>query len=218
MRRSSRPPAGVVIVSSYLVGAVPFSGLVARAVRGVDLREVGSGTVSGTGLFRIAGLGPLLLGGILDLAKGAVGPALAGDDRPGLRAAAAAAAVIGHDWSIFLGGAGGRGISPAMGALVVGAPEGAVALLGGLALGKAAGATSVGALLAAIGLVPLLARTRGRDGAMLAGAVVAPMLVKRILGNRPPPPGRRPGVYLVRLVFDQDDPPWTLESSGGTSA
>ena len=76
------PPA-VVVASSYLAGAVPFSNLTARRTRGVDLRDVGNGTVSGTALYQVAGFGPLALGGVLDVAKGAVGPLLAGRDRPG---------------------------------------------------------------------------------------------------------------------------------------
>jgi hypothetical protein len=57
-----------------------------------------------------------------------------------------------------------------------------------------------------IALVPVLARTRGMSGAVRALAVTAPILLKRVLGNEP---GTRPstsGVYLNRLVFDQDEP------------
>src|SRR3954451_5465687 len=107
----------VVLAAAYLAGAVPFSNLMAKRRRGVDLRAVGSGTVSGTSLYEVAGFGALALAGVCDVAKGAVGPALAGRDRPARQATACAAAVAGHNWSRFLGGAGGRGISPAIGAL-----------------------------------------------------------------------------------------------------
>src|SRR5437763_12803090 len=117
----------VVLATSYLVGAIPFSNLMARRRRGVDLRTIGSGTVSGTSLYNVAGFGALALAGVCDVAKGSVGPLLAGRDRPGLQAAACGAAVAGHNWSPFLGGAGGRGISPAIGALRATAPAGAVA-------------------------------------------------------------------------------------------
>src|SRR5579884_4480394 len=60
------------LVLAYLAGAVPFSNVLAARVSGVDLREVGSGTVSGTGLYRVAGFLPLVVAGILDVAKGAV--------------------------------------------------------------------------------------------------------------------------------------------------
>src|SRR5581483_11583352 len=60
------------LVLAYLAGAVPFSNVLAARVSGVDLREVGSGTVSGTGLYRVAGFLPLVVAGILDVAKGAL--------------------------------------------------------------------------------------------------------------------------------------------------
>jgi glycerol-3-phosphate acyltransferase PlsY len=199
-----RLPAALVLAVSYLAGAVPVSGLVARRVAGVDLRQVGTGTVSGTGLYRVAGLGPLLVGGIGDVAKGTIGPLLAGRSRPRLRAAAGAAAVVGHNWSVFLRGAGGRGISPALGALAVSAPEGWAVVLAGLTAGKAVDATSLGAFVSYLVLPIVLWRTRGRDGLRIAVGLVAPMLLKRVLGNRPAS-GR---VLWIRLLFDQDDVRW----------
>src|SRR5256885_4767275 len=101
-----RPPAAVVIGAAYLAGAIPFSNLMARRTKGVDLRRVGSGTVSGTSLYEVAGFVPLALAGICDVAKGAVGPLLAGPERPGLAPGAAGAGIPGPDWSPFPGGAG----------------------------------------------------------------------------------------------------------------
>ena len=199
--------AFAVVAVAYLVGSVPFSGIIARRLKGVDLRQVGTGTVSGTGLYRVAGLRPLIVGGVLDVAKGAVGPLLAGQSRPGVAVVAGAAAVVGHNWSVFLRGAGGRGISPAMGAMLPLAPEGSVLLLVALAVGKAVDATSLGAFAGFVGLFPLLAANRP-GGALLAAALVAPMLVKRVVGNRPPSGPNRARVYLVRLFFDQDSPRW----------
>ncbi len=197
----------IVVGAGYLAGAIPFANLIARATKGVDLREVGTGTVSGTGLFYETGLKPLLAAGILDVAKGTVGPLLAGKDRPALAAAAGGAAVVGHNWSLFLRGAGGRGISPAMGAMLVNGWQGSLVLLAGIAGGRAVRLTSVGAFLAYLGLVPALKATRGRDGASAAAAVVAPMLLKRLAGNRPPPDSRRSETLLLRLIFDQDTLP-----------
>jgi glycerol-3-phosphate acyltransferase PlsY len=193
-----------VLAASWLAGSIPFSQLFARALRGVDLRTVESGTVSGTGLYRVAGFGPLAVAGVLDIAKGAVGPALAGRDRPGLQAAAGAAAVAGHNWSPWLGGAGGRGISPAIGALLATEWPGAAVLLGGLAVGRLARQTGLGALAADLALFPVLAARRGRRGLALAGALVAPMLAKRLAGNQPPPSTGRARVLASRLLFDND--------------
>lgn len=192
-----------VLGLSYLVGAVPFSNLAARRAAGVDLRTVGTGTVSGTALHRVAGFRVLAAAGVLEVAKGAVGPVLAGR-RTKLAALAAGAAVLGHNWSPFLRGAGGRGISPAMGALLVAAPTGTAVLAAGLAGGRLAGETAIGSLLADIALVPLAAWAHGRRGALTAAAVLAPMVAKRLAGNFPAPESRRGRTYVLRLLVDRD--------------
>src|SRR5438067_2391695 len=150
------PAPAVVLGVAYLAGAIPFSNLMARGARGVDLRRVGAGTVSGTSLYEVAGFVPLAVAGICDVAKGAVGPALAGPDRPELAAAAAAAGVAGHNWSPFLRGAGGRGISPALGALLVRNWPGTAVLLGGMTAGRLARETALGSFVADVALVPVL--------------------------------------------------------------
>lgn len=193
---------------AYLVGSVPFSNIAARLLRGVDLRRVGAGTVSGSGLYRVAGFGPLAVAGSLDVAKGAVGPLLAGRDRPVLAALAGGAAVAGHDWSPLLGFSGGRGVSPALGALAVNAPAGVAVLGAGLAAGRLARRTSLGCFVAYLALVPVLARVHGRRGALAGLAVLVPIVAKRLAGNAPPPTGpERRRVLWNRLVHDQDEVP-----------
>ncbi len=161
--RDEAPSPLVVVGLAFLAGAVPFTNIAARRLRGVDLRDVGTGTVSGTSLYRVAGFVPLAVAGVADILKGAVGPAVAGD-RPGLAAAAAGAAVAGHNWSPFLAGSGGRGLSPAIGALAVGNWPGSVLLLAGMTGGRLAGETALGCLAADVALVPMLRRTRGGPG------------------------------------------------------
>lgn len=196
--------AAVPVAFGWLAGAVPFSYLVARRVRGVDLREHGHGTVSGSALYEVAGFGPLVVGGVLDVAKGAVGPLLA-RDRPMVAAVAAVAAVAGHNWSPFLKGEGGRGISPAMGGLAVVAPPGAVILLSGLGLGKLARHTGLGSFLAQCLLVPTVGATHGRAAVVAASGIVAALWLKRMVGNRHARRDVSWQVYVSRLVFDHDD-------------
>ena len=154
-------------------------------------------------MYEVAGKGPLIAVGLLELAKGAVGPALAGRSRPRAAALAGAAAVAGHNWSPYMGGAGGRGISPAMGALLVLAPAGAGVLLAGLAVGKLAGETALGSFVADALLVPVTALVHGRPGRLAASAVLVPIVAKRLMGNAAP---LQPSlsVYLYRLLFDRD--------------
>lgn len=194
------PPA--ILAVSFLAGAVPFSNLAACRLRQVDLRQLGTGTVSATGVWQIAGLRPLVVTGILDVAKGTVGPLLAGHRRPALGAMACGMAVAGHNWSPFLGGAGGRGLSVAIGGLAATQPAGAAVLLAGLGLGKLAGQTGLGCLAADLALVPVLRRRAGKTGVTAAWAVLVPMLAKRLLGNGP---ARSPATYFARLLFDRDE-------------
>jgi glycerol-3-phosphate acyltransferase PlsY len=198
--------AALVAVAAFGVGAIPFSQIAARLAVGADLRRVGSGTVSGTSLYRVAGFGPLAAAGVLEVAKGAVGPLLAGGDRPALAGVCAGLAVAGHNWSPFLRGAGGRGISPALGAFLVVAWPGAVVLVVGLLGGRAIRQSGLGTFVALVALVPALALLRGADGAVAGGAVALPMAVKRVIGNRPPE-SRRVGVLAHRLLFDRDPGP-----------
>lgn len=196
-------PAVVILLVSFFIGAIPFSNLVARAARGVDLRDVESGTVSGTSLYHAAGFGALAVAGVLDVAKGALGPLLAGPDRPVLGALAVAAVVVGHNWSPFLRGAGGRGFAPSLGGLLVTAWPGTVLLLASLVIGLAIRQTGLTMFVAVVLLTPMLAITNGPAGALTGAAVAVPMLTKRVMGNRPAPPPRV-RVSLCRLVFDRD--------------
>ncbi len=196
-----------VVIVSFALGAIPFSNLLAQSVAGTDLRSVGSGTVSGTALYRVAGFTPLAIGGLMDVAK-AVPGVLAAGSAPVVSALAAAAAVAGHNWSPFLRGAGGRGASPAMGALAVVYWPGAVLLLAGLAVGRVMRQTGLVSFAAMVAL-PLLALSWSGRHAALAGALVAaPMLLKRLTANNTmPPAGRRGRVALRRLLCDNDGAP-----------
>jgi glycerol-3-phosphate acyltransferase PlsY len=106
------------IVAGYLVGSVPVGLIVGRAARGIDIRQYGSGKTGVTNVLRTCGArwGVLALAG--DLAKG-VGPVLLArfvSDEPYVHAAAGLAAAIGHDWPVFAGFQGGRGVATSFGA------------------------------------------------------------------------------------------------------
>jgi glycerol-3-phosphate acyltransferase PlsY len=106
-------------VLGYLLGSVPTGVLVCRVMRGVDLREQGSGHTGGLNTFRTAGLGAGILTGVVDLLLGAgavTGAALLTDD-PWAATAAGVMAVVGHNWSIFIRFGGGIGLSSLAGAL-----------------------------------------------------------------------------------------------------
>lgn len=213
-----RSGGAAVVTTAWIAGSIPFSNIAAHLRAKTDLRHVGNGTVSGSSLYDVAGFGPLAVAGVCDIAKGAVGPLLAGSRRPGLAAVSSAAAVAGHNWSPFLGGAGGRGISTAMGALAVRHWPGTAVLAAGLAGGRLARQTGLGSFIADVALVPTLVWRRGRWGGLAGGAIVGLLVAKRFAGNRPPEtPGWRP--YLHRLLYDCDpsDPttPTVTQPEGG---
>lgn len=115
------------VIVGYLLGAIPVGIIVGRLAGRVDLRDHGSRRTGTTNALRVLGPVPAAIVLLLDVAKGTVavlvGGWLAGAEAPELAAAAAgAAAIVGHTWSVFIGFGGGRGVATAGGALLAVAP------------------------------------------------------------------------------------------------
>jgi glycerol-3-phosphate acyltransferase PlsY len=108
-----------VIIGSYLVGSIP-SGMVIGKLRGIDIREYGSGNIGTTNVLRTLGarFGAIVL--VADVLKGVIAVLLARYiiETPTGEMAAGFAAVAGHDWSLFLKFKGGRGVATSLGALL----------------------------------------------------------------------------------------------------
>ncbi|MEM9383371.1 MAG: glycerol-3-phosphate 1-O-acyltransferase PlsY, partial [Planctomycetota bacterium] len=118
-------PALLVVLASYLLGAVPFGLVMARVLKGVDLREVGSGNIGATNAMRVLGKPLGIVAFLFDFAKGLVptflfaayAPAL-DDLAPGLAASlCGVAAVLGHCFPVYLGFRGGKGVATGCGAI-----------------------------------------------------------------------------------------------------
>ncbi len=155
----------VVLVTGYLLGAIPFGVIISKRFRGFDLRTKGSGNMGSTNAFRVLGWKLGLMVQILDLAKG-IGAVLIAtflfnglpfhnvtpfQDITVFRFIAGIAAVIGHCYTIFAGFKGGKGISTAAGMLVAIAPiETAVAIGIFMLVVFASGYISLGSISAAI--------------------------------------------------------------------
>lgn len=119
----------VVLVASYLIGAIPFSYLAGRAIKGIDLREHGSGNLGATNTFRMLGAKWAVAVLLLDVAKGLVPVLLAGRVELGgdvavqwLRLAAMFGAILGHLFSPYVRFSGGKGIATSAGAFMALAP------------------------------------------------------------------------------------------------
>lgn len=117
----------IAIAVGYLLGALPFGYLVARA-KGVNIFEVGSKNPGATNVRRVLGAGPGNLVLFLDAAKGAVAagwPLLAGDrDTQSLQIAGVIAAILGHGFSCFTGFRGGKSVATGGGGFAVLFPAG----------------------------------------------------------------------------------------------
>ena len=105
---------------AYALGCLSAGYYLARA-RGLDLRAAGSGSTGARNAGRLLGKGAFAATFALDLAKGALAVLAAGWVAPGLwgRPLAMVAVVMGHVWPAQLGFRGGKGISPAVGGLLV---------------------------------------------------------------------------------------------------
>ena len=112
--------AALLLAAAYLIGSIPFSYLVARRFGVADVRSVGSGNVGATNVMRSAGKTAGLLAFVLDAGKGAVAALLAQRFAPGgpLPAIAAATAVLGHMYPVWLGFRGGKGVATGCGAFL----------------------------------------------------------------------------------------------------
>ncbi|MBF0486338.1 MAG: glycerol-3-phosphate 1-O-acyltransferase PlsY [Candidatus Omnitrophica bacterium] len=111
----------LTVVFSYLVGALPTAYLFGKVLKGVDIRQHGSGNIGATNAFRVLGKGPGAAVLIIDIVKGIIAVVFIGNifhqDTNG-RILAAVAAVVGHNWTCFLNFKGGKGIATTLGVLI----------------------------------------------------------------------------------------------------
>ena len=115
-------------ILGYFLGAIPFGLLIGRWMKGIDLRAYGSHRTGATNALRTLGARAAASVFVLDFAKGVVAVLLArllfGGD-PLVEWAAAiggVAAIVGHNWSAFIGFTGGRGVATSAGGLAAMSP------------------------------------------------------------------------------------------------
>ena len=126
-------PLGILVVLSYLIGSIPTSIIVTKLLRGVDIREHGSGNAGGTNVIRVLGWRAGVFVILIDILKGYIAtmiiPKLMYGDLPFtnrtpfeditvIRIITGCAAILGHVWTAFSGFRGGKGIATAGGVLL----------------------------------------------------------------------------------------------------
>lgn len=109
----------VVFVIAYILGAIPAAYIAGR-IKGIDIRKVGSGNVGGINTFSSVGKLAGLLVAIFDFGKGALAAYIATliSEHPFIPMLAIIAAMIGHNWSVFIGFKGGKAVSVLLGGLL----------------------------------------------------------------------------------------------------
>ena len=123
----------IIVILSYLVGSIPNSIIVSKAVSGIDIRNHGSGNAGGTNVMRVLGWKYGMIVITLDALKGVIAVVLISrlyfgplpfenvspfDDFTLVQIIAGMSAVIGHIWTVFAGFKGGKGIATALGMLL----------------------------------------------------------------------------------------------------
>ena len=195
--------ATLLIVAAYLWGAVPTAYLVARYVKGIDIRNYGSGNVGASNAAEHVGGRIGLASGIFDaIGKGALIVVIASflDQDLAVQVGMGLAVIVGHNWSVYLRLTGGRGIATSLGVilglgLVWEFPVwGILSLFGRIARGDSALLALLGAL--ALPIVWMLS------------AITLLMVTKRTTANweRPKTDGSGlPRVLTNRILWDRDE-------------
>jgi len=110
----------LILITAYLIGALP-SAYIIGSYYGVNLRNMGDGNLGARNTYQVLGWKPALMVGFLDLGKGAFATWLATlllESRI-MHYLAGLAAILGHDFSIYIHFAGGQGMAANLGSLIV---------------------------------------------------------------------------------------------------
>ena len=173
----------ILLLICYLLGSFPSGSLVAKRWGVADLSQVGSGSIGATNAFRIMGFKPALLVLALDVAKGFVAVCLAylvwlpPFLFPLVKVTFGLAAIAGHNWSIFSGFKGGKGVATNCGVFLALVPQAVgIAALLWLAVALLTRWASAASLSAALAF-PLLAYAYGASWPELILAILAAVLV-----------------------------------------
>lgn len=125
----------LLVIFSYLVGSIPTAYLTGRLLKGIDIREVGSGNVGATNVFRTVGKTTGVIVLFIDITKGVVPVVIASRIFPEPYTEAAQiltgiAAICGHNWTVFLKFKGGKGVATSTGVVLSLVPMAALTALG----------------------------------------------------------------------------------------
>ncbi|MFD3258834.1 glycerol-3-phosphate 1-O-acyltransferase PlsY [Paenibacillus lentus] len=110
----------IAVIFSYLLGSVSFSVVLAKSLKGIDIRQHGSGNAGATNTLRVLGKGPAIMVLALDVVKGIAAVWLGrwlGGDFVWVPLLCGLAAIVGHNWPIYFRFRGGKGIATTIGVM-----------------------------------------------------------------------------------------------------
>lgn len=122
-----------LIALSYVAGGIPSGFIISKWVKGIDIRQHGSGNPGAANVYRVVGKGPGAATLILDALKGYLAVKIAGHyfpDHLWLHVLCGSAAIIGHVWTIFLGFKGGKAVATSSGVFLALLPKPLLCSLG----------------------------------------------------------------------------------------
>jgi glycerol-3-phosphate acyltransferase PlsY len=169
----------LLLALGYLLGSMPNGYLAGRWLKGIDLRQCGSGSTGATNVLRNVGKGPALVVFLLDVGKGALAVLLAKSFglNDWVQVLAGLAALAGHIWPVWLGWKGGKAVATGLGLFLgLAWPVGLACLGLFMAVISLSRIVSLSSVVAAIGL-PVLMLTSGGSSAYVAVSVVASLMV-----------------------------------------
>ncbi|WP_159882978.1 glycerol-3-phosphate 1-O-acyltransferase PlsY [Paenibacillus puerhi] len=109
------------LIIGYLLGSISFSFLAGKLLKGIDIRQHGSGNAGATNTLRVLGKGPGIAVLLLDVLKGVaavwLGYLLSGGETLFL-VLSGISVIVGHNWPVFFGFRGGKGIATTIGVMV----------------------------------------------------------------------------------------------------
>jgi glycerol-3-phosphate acyltransferase PlsY len=175
----------IAVLAGYLLGSIPPSFLAGKIARNIDIRQYGSGNAGATNVLRVLGVKAGIAVFLADILKGVlatlIGRWMAGETGAVL---AGFAAIVGHNWPVFLNFRGGKGIATSFGVLLVLFPLiSAILFVVGVIIIAITGYVSLGSITAAI-LFPILLVIFGYDWKMvLFGVLVGGLALYRHRSN-----------------------------------
>jgi glycerol-3-phosphate acyltransferase PlsY len=120
----------ILLIAAFVLGSIPF-GIITAKAKGIDLKKIGSGNIGATNVLRSLGKWPAVITLLGDILKGTLAVAIGkySGVEPLYEGLIGISAILGHNFSLFLGFRGGKGVATSLGVLFIYAPPAALVTL-----------------------------------------------------------------------------------------